>query len=116
MNSNPIAKGDGTSLYEVISIMNIALGQAANHGDAAMSILNLKNTLDGINMTAANRLFVVYDVASNAMEFIEDPNWEDLAQGGFAIALVFSNPTTAIIGGALLAGWELYEYVQENKK
>lgn len=110
-----VASGSNTSAYDVASLMLTSLGVAASHADIAANAARLEATaLSGFK--TASRIFGAIDIASNLIEFYNEPNWEDAGQAVLGIALTFGalNPATAIVGGIILTAWELWEYKREH--
>ncbi|WP_158542182.1 DUF362 domain-containing protein [Pedobacter chinensis] len=115
VSSHFVASGQGTSAYDVAGLMLAAFGLSASHAEIAATAANLEATaMSGFK--TASRIFGVIDIASNVIEFAQDPNWEDAGQAVLGIALTFGamNPATAIVGGIILAAWELYEYKRDH--
>ena len=106
----------GQNYFDIFSMMNSCLGTAATHAQVAATAANLESTL---MFTKTARVFAVLDIASNVLEIFDDQasanqKFEDGAQAVLGIALIFGGPVTAVVGGAILLGWEVYEYNRDQ--
>lgn len=102
-----------TSLYDIVGLMATSLGAAASHADIAASVMKLETAA---TFTTVSRVFGAFDVLSNTIEFVADPNIEDFAQAALGVVLIVgvSNPITAVGLGVALSAWELYEYKRDH--
>lgn len=116
------AKAD-TTPDDAIAALLMSMGLAATHADVALGILNLEKA--GISITS--NAFAVLDVGLNVAEMFDSEgnftwNWEDggqaiLGTGLIIVGLVGTGPVAAgvvIVGGVALAGWELYEMLNDD--
>lgn len=108
-----IASGTQASFMDIVGLMATSLGAAASHADIAASVMKLESAAA---FSSVATKFGVFDIATNAIEFWDSPNWEDAGQIALGLTLTFGGLTGAgaVIGGAILIGWELYEYKRDH--
>lgn len=105
----------GATLLDIAGAMNTALGMAASHAQAAATVLELESRL----FTTTSNFFAVFDIGLNVWEIFATEQdmahkLEDWGQVALGIGIIFSAPIGAIIGGVVLAGWEIYEYKRDH--
>lgn len=105
------ATGTGYSAWDAIGTMLTSVGIAADHGRLSATILQLERIKA---LDIAGRRFGIAGVISNAIEFWNDPNWEDGAQMALGVALLGSGGTLAIAAGIGLGIWEIIEIYQQT--
>jgi hypothetical protein len=107
----------GATAFDIFSLMNGALGISATAAATSASIAKLESQMA---FATTSKIFGVLDIVSNVYEIAyseEDMNHklEDGAQALIGIALIFTGPVGAIVGGVALGAWEIYEYYRDHQ-
>jgi len=105
----------GATLLDIAGAMNTALGMAASHAQVAAIALELETKM----FTTTSNIFAAFDIGLNLWEIFATEQdmahqLEDWGQVALGVAIIFSGPVGAIVGGVVLAGWEIYEYQRDH--
>lgn len=103
--------GEGFSAYEIVGKMLTSMGATATHAEVNVTIIKLETK--GFSM--ASKGFGIAGIGFNAVDWFQDPNWQDAGQIGLVIVAIGTGGWIALGAGVVLAGWELYEAYEDSK-
>ena len=103
--------GGGYGATEAMSLMLGSMGLASDHAAAAAAILKLETN----GFAIASNTFGLVSAGMNIVDYYQNGDAQDAIQATLGLLLVFGGFSggVVLVGGTLLAAWEIYELVTE---